>query len=247
MPARRSDGLAPRAATPAGAGAGAVWRLAAVLTGLALPATAGAQQISLSGTMGTRQALLVIDGQPQALAVGGRAGGVRLLKVEAGGTAEVEVGGQRLRLQLGQQPVVIGSAPAGATRGDAASAATDAGRELVLPQGAGGHYLVDGWVNGRRQAFIVDTGATTVALSASMADALGLDWRTAPRTLSSTANGTIAVARITITALRLGQVQLANVAAVVVPQDMPHALLGNSALDRFTLQRTGDTLRLTRR
>lgn len=259
--ARRPDGRAAdagrdggrwprlaRAARPAGAPcARTTLAIAALAAAALLPPSARAQQVSLSGTLGTRQALLVIDGQPQALAVGAQARGVRLLRVSAGGQAEVEVGGQRLNLQLGRQPVVVGPAPTAASGAASAPADADTGRELVLPQGAGGHYLVDGWVNGRRQSFLVDTGATTVALSAAMADRLGLDWRQAPRAMTSTANGMVAVAQISIASLRLGQVQLANVAAVVLPQDMPHALLGNSALGRFTLQRSGDTLRLVRR
>jgi aspartyl protease family protein len=45
----------------------------------------------------------------------------------------------------------------------------------------------------------------------------------------------------------VGSVEVANVGAVVMPQPMPHLLLGNSFLGRFQMQRDGDTMRLTLR
>src|SRR3990167_3049446 len=72
--------------------------LAAVLSG----PPGWAQSVTLSGAMGLNKALLMIDGQPQMLAVGASARGVTLRRL-GDGEAEVEVAGQRLQLRLGDR------------------------------------------------------------------------------------------------------------------------------------------------
>ena len=62
--------------------------------------------------------------------------------------------------------------------------------------------------------------------------------------MSSTANGTVPVHVLTLSAVRVGGVTVSNVTAVVVPAAMPYVLLGNSFLGRFSMRRDSDTLRL---
>ena len=126
---------------------------------------AQAQGVALTGTMGSR-ALLVIDGQPQVLAVGDSARGVKLLSLD-GDQARVDVKGQVLALRVGGAQVSVGG-PAGAS-----------GREIVMTAGPGGHFVADGSINGRAVRFLVDTGATNVALSTAEATRLGIDWQRA--------------------------------------------------------------------
>ena len=52
---------------------------------------------------------------------------------------------------------------------------------------------------------------------------------------------------INLTSVRLGPVEVANVEAVVLPSDMPMVLLGNSFLDRFTMRRDSDVMRLAKK
>jgi len=52
---------------------------------------------------------------------------------------------------------------------------------------------------------------------------------------------------VTLGSVRVGEVEIANVDAIVLPAAMPHVLLGNSFLTRFQMQRNNDTLRLTKR
>lgn len=200
-----------------------------------LPLAAAAQSVQLAGRMGAK-ALLVIDGQTQLLAPGESARGVKLLRLDDAG-AVVEVGGRAQTLAAGGAAVRVG---AGAPAGSGA-------REVVIAAGPGGHFTVGGAINGRAVRFLVDTGATMVALGKDEADRLGLDYQRGERGLTQTANGTVPVWVITLSSLRVGEVELANVKAAVVPAAMPGILLGNSALGRFSMQRDSDVLRLTLR
>jgi len=73
-------------------------------------------------------------------------------------------------------------------------------------------------------------------------------WRidlSAPRTvMARTANGDVPAQLVTLNSVRVGDVELYNVAAVVVPQPMPMVLLGNSFLSRLQMRRENDVMRL---
>jgi aspartyl protease family protein len=204
------------------------------LCGLLLAAgLAQAQQVSLAGRMGER-ALLVIDGQPTTLAVGQAAGGVRLLRWGSGeGEAVVEVGGMPLLLRLGATPVQVGGA-----------APRPPARELVITAGPGGHFTVPGAINGHPVRFMVDTGATLVSLGRSDAERLGIDLTGARSAITQTAGGPVPVQLVTLTRVRVGDLELVNVGAAVVPQPMPLVLLGNSFLARLQMKRENDVMRL---
>jgi aspartyl protease family protein len=126
----------------------------------------------------------------------------------------------------------------------AGAARANAGREIVVTAGTGGHFITPGSINGRAVQFMVDTGATSVAISQADAERVGLDWRGAKRALSSTANGAVPVHLLTLNSVRVGEVEVANVSAVVVPAQMPYVLLGNSFLTRFQMRRENDVMRL---
>lgn len=216
--------------------AAAAWLGLALWLGLASGEVA-AQAVSLAGSMGTGRALLMIDGQPQTLAVGASARGVTLKRL-GDGEAEVEVAGQRQLLRLGAAPAQVG----GGT-GDTVSA----GQVIVLPAGQGGHFVTQGTINGRAVQFVVDTGATTVALSQSEANRIGLDWKNGQRGQTQTANGLVPVHLLMLSSVKIAGVEVANVRATVVPAEMSVVLLGNSFLDRFSMRRDGDTMRLEKR
>ena len=202
-------------------------------------APTAAPTVALAGSMGSDKALLVIDGQTRVLAVGASAQGVTLRRV-ADGSAEVDVAGQRQLLRLGATPTRLGP-------GSGAPASPAAGTEIVLPVGPGGHYSAAGTINGKTVQFLVDTGATTIAISQAEANRIGLDWKGGKPGLGSTANGPVPVLAITLGAVRLGGVEVANVAAVVLPADMPMVLLGNSFLSRFSLQQDNGVMRLQKK
>jgi aspartyl protease family protein len=192
-----------------------------------------AQRVTFNGSMGDR-ALLLIDGQPRVLAVGATAQGVRLITLD-GAQAQIEVDGQRRLLRLS----------AGQTAGGAAADAP--GGEIVLTAGIGGHFTSGGSINGRQVRFLVDTGASVVTLSQAEADRIGLDYRSGQRGFATTANGRVPTHLVTLTSLRIGDVEAVNVPAAVLPASMDHVLLGNSFLSRFQLTRENDVMRLGKR
>jgi aspartyl protease family protein len=207
-----------------------VRRLLALTLAL-LASSAQAQSVALAGRMGER-ALLIVNGQPHTLAVGASGGGVKLLGW-AGEQAEVEIPGGRLLLRVGGTPAQIGG-----------SAVAAPAREIVMSAGPGGHFTPQGAINGRPVRFMVDTGATLVALGRAEADRLGLDLSNAQRGMTQTANGPVPVHVVVLDRVRVGEVEIANVGAVVTPQAMPYVLLGNSFLARFQMQRVNDVMRL---
>jgi aspartyl protease family protein len=204
-------------------------------TALAAPPAAWPQTVTLNGSLGTQQALLVIDGQPHAVTVGTTVKGVRLLSLSAT-QAEVEVGGARRVLALGAGPVrAAGAAPSGSS-------------EVVLTAGPGGHFRTVGQINGRSVQFLVDTGATAIAIGQAEADRLGIDYKNSTRRgFAETANGRVPAYGVMLTSVRVGDVEVANVEAIVLPAAMPDVLLGNSFLTRFQMRRVNDTMRLEKR
>ena len=211
------------------------WRslLVAGLLAMATTAPAQAQGVVLAGRMGER-ALLVVDGRAHALAVGQSAAGVRFLRWN-GDSAEIERSGTAYPLQLGGAPAQLHAAPAGVSSG---------ARQVVISAGPGGHFVAGGAINGRSTRFMVDTGATMVSIGREDAERLGLDLTTASTAVTQTANGPVSVQTLTLGTVRVGEVELANVNAMVLPATLPYVLLGNSWLSRFQMRRENDVMRL---
>lgn len=214
---------------------------AALLSAVLILAAAGAaaqqpsRRVALSGSMGSR-ALLVIDGDaPRAVAVGSTVQGVKLLSVNEA-QAVVEIDGRRQTLRLGEAAVNLGGA-----------ASAGSGTQITLSSDANGHFQAQGQINGRGVLFLVDTGATMVSMGQDEAERLGLAYKQGERIGLRTANGNTVGYRISLNTVRVGDVEVHNVAAVVQPQPMPFILLGNSFLTRFQMKRENDTLLLQRR
>ncbi len=206
--------------------------VAALLALGTLPAAA--QTVTFNGHIGKQKALLVIDGEPQTVMVGTTVRGVRLLSL-TDAQAEVEVAATRRSLALG----------AGAVRANAAAASS--GSAIVLTAGTNGHFRTMGQINGKSIEFMVDTGASSVVISQADADRLGLDYKNAPTGMASTANGVAPFRLVTLSAVRIGDVEVANVEAAVISAPMRGALLGNSFLMRFQMKRENDVMRLEKR
>ena len=110
------------------------------------------------------------------------------------------------------------------------------GRQVALSADRNGHYLADATINGIAVRVMVDTGATTVALSADTASRLGIaPARNAYRVAISTANGAIAAAPVVLDHIRVGQIDVYNVQAVVMPPGaLSINLLGMSFLGKLS-------------
>ena len=107
-------------------------------------------------------------------------------------------------------------------------------KQLSVAKGIGGHYWVAGSINGQSIQFLVDTGATSVALNDEHARRLGIDYRVSGSPLQvSTASGTARGWRVTLDRVKLGELEVLGVEAVVLEGSSPaEALLGMSFLSR---------------
>ena len=201
-----------------------------MLAGAALPA--GAQIVSLVGTIGDKAAILSLDGgPPKTVRVGQAWQGVSILAVDKD-RATVEMQGKKRVLARGE----FFGAPA-----------SDARQSVTLPADASGHYFAEGAVNGSPMRFVVDTGATVVALPASEADRIGLKYRGAARGVTQTANGPVAAYQVRLDSIRVGSIELQGVEAIVIESGLPLPLLGMSFLNRMEMKREGTTMTLIRR
>ncbi|WP_242463218.1 retropepsin-like aspartic protease family protein [Rhodocyclus tenuis] len=191
-----------------------------------------AADVGLAGVFPGKALLTINGGAPRTVAVGSTtAEGVRVLAVD-GESATLEVDGRRRALRVGQNV--------------AAQRATE-GEKAVLSADGQGHFLTTGLVNGRSMRFLVDTGASVVSLGAGDAARLGIDARNGQPGFANTANGQTPVRRVSLDSVRVGEITLYNVDAIVHEHDLPFALLGMSFLNRMEMQREGSTLTLKKR
>ena len=115
--------------------------------------------------------------------------------------------------------------------------------ELTLARNRAGHYVADGEINGRHVTFLLDTGATSVALSSRLARELGLK-RGAAVTVQ-TANGAAVGYQTRLDRIRLGPIEMRDVGALVTDgMDPETVLLGMNFLRRLELTQRGDQLTL---
>ena len=154
-----------------------------------------------------------------------------------GDTAVVQVEGKRMNVRVGDLPASVGEQAGSAARGD----------KIVLSAGDGGHFMAQGSINGKATQFMVDTGATTVAMGASDAKRLGLDYTSGKPVRMNTANGATLGYLLKLNSVRIGDVDVANVDAIVTQQAMPYVLLGNSFLTRFSMRKDNGQMTLERR
>jgi aspartyl protease family protein len=197
---------------------------------------AWAQSVALSGVSGSKALITVDSTAPRFLSPGQSHQGVKLLST-AGETATVEIDGKRQTLRVGEAPVSVGNrgAPAGS------------GKRIVMTADSQGHFLPQGHINGKPVQFMVDTGASVIAIGEPEAKRIGLPYLEGQPVTMSTANGPAKGYELKLDKVTLGDVVAYDVTAVVTPQAMPFILLGNSFLTRFQMNRTNDQMTLEKR
>lgn len=192
---------------------------------------AHAAQVTLAGVLGSKALLVVGSSAPRAVAPGESHMGVKLLSV-SGDSAVIEVDGQQRGLRLGA-PVSVGG--------------SGASRRVVLTPDGRGHYLQQGQINGRSAMFMVDTGASTVAMSQADAERMDIDFRKGRPVGFRTANGSAQGWQVKLDSVRLGGIELFGIEAIVTPQPMPYVLLGNSFLSEVHMTRDAQQMVLEKR
>jgi len=122
------------------------------------------------------------------------------------------------------------------------------GNRITLPMADDGHFYIDLKLNGETVAFMVDTGASEIALRQRDAERIGLKLDALSYTgFASTANGTVMSAPVRISLVQIGDITDEDVRATVIEGDLDISLLGMSYLRRFTrVGFEGDTMVLER-
>ena len=197
---------------------------------------ANATEVALVGIF-PGKAVLSVDGRPpKTIAPGQSIGEVKLISIERDAVI-IEAGGKRDRIEMGAQSFAVGAPqdPSGS------------GQSVTLVADPNGHFYKQGRINSASVTFLVDTGATSIAMGPIVAEQAGIDYKAGRMSMVGTANGVAPVYAVTIEKVTLGDLVLRNVEAVVLMQDMPSVLLGMSFLNRVTMARDGTTMVLKRR
>jgi aspartyl protease family protein len=193
---------------------------------------AAAPQVQVVGLF-PGAAVVTVDGQRQLLKAGQSGpAGVTLVSADARG-AVLRVDGVERSFALTREY-------------SAAGYAEPQRQQLSIARGLGGHYWVAGSVNGQGVQFLVDTGATSVAMNEAQARRLGLDYQTRGQPMQvNTAGGTVPAWRMSLDRVKVGSIELLGVEAAIVAGGSPsEVLLGMSFLNRVGWREEQGVLRL---
>jgi len=177
------------------------------------------------------KAMVEIDGQRKVLAAGQVGpGGVRLISASPD-QAVVEIEGRRESLRLGSAV-------------NASYQARQHREVRILKDSRTAGYFIDGLINGQPVRFLVDTGATSVAMSERHAADLGIPHRVdGIRIRVGTASGDAVGYRIRLRSVVVGELRLDDVEAMVIEGDSPrNVLLGMNVLTRFDMEQRENLL-----
>lgn len=197
-----------------------------------------ATDISVVGLFGGKAVLVIDGGKPRTVSAGeSTPEGVRLVSADSK-AAVIEHQGRRMTL-----------APGGGMRiGGGPHSDSGGGESVTLSADSQGHFVTLGQINGGTVQFLVDTGATAVAIPASLARQLGINYLGGQRGYTETANGRAAAYKIKLDTVKLGDITLHAVDAVVLEGDgLKIALLGMTFLNRTEMKRNGQALTLIKR
>jgi len=183
----------------------------------------------------TGKAVVKIDGKRSVLAVGESTdSGVKLISADSR-KAVLEIDGERRELPLGNEITTHYTAPQRA--------------EAIINRDQFGMFHTVGSINGQMVEFLADTGATLIALNASDAKRLGIDFRTTgQQTQVATASGLSTAYVVKLKTVRVGEIELRDVNAAVLEGKFPDkALLGMSFLGQLQVINEDGLMRLRKK
>jgi aspartyl protease family protein len=209
--------------------------LLALIAMLASQICAAETQVNIVGLFSNKAVLIINGGKPKTLSVGQSINGVKLLAADSK-MATLQVEGKVRQIGMGQAAAVGGSS------------ATNATASVTLYADAQGHFFSDCQINGVSLRFLVDTGATTVALNSGDAKFANIDYKRGKPVQVGTANGIVSAYSTTIASLKIGRVTLNQVEVTVLEGGSPSiVLLGMSALNRLEMKQQDIALTLTKK
>ncbi len=187
------------------------------------------------------RAILIIDGKRRLLRVGEASPeGLKLISSNTD-TAVIDIDGKTeeigLHINPAREPMHVGS-----------SAGEVFGNSITLNMGPDGFFHVLGEINNKAVIFLVDTGASSVALSESMARQLDIDFESGKKAYVGTANGNTTMRLVSLDKVSVGTIEVNNVQAAIIQDPGPSGiLLGMSFLSKLEMKRTGTTMELIQR
>lgn len=191
-------------------------------------------KINVVGLFSNKAVVIINGGKPRTLSVGQTSDGVKLLAADSQ-SATLLVDGKTRQVGMGQA-VAIGGIDANSSP------------SVTLYANAQGHFLSECFINGMPLKFLLDTGATTVALNSGDAKYAKIDYKRGTPVLVNTANGVVTAYRVTIDSLKIGGITLSQVEGSVLEGGSPSVvLLGMSALKRLDMKRQDIAMTLTKK
>ena len=195
------------------------------------PATA-IEKLQVQGLF-SNKAVLMVDGVMRILKVGDTSPeGIKLVSVSKSG-AELSVDGEQKHYSLGSTVSTIFT--------------KRKTQQETIYINSGGMYLTFGSINGRSVRFLVDTGASAIAMNKEQAKQLGIryDKIGVPASVS-TASGFANAYRVRLKRVTVGKITESNVEAFVIDGNHPGPiLLGMTFLGRLDIEHSGNALKLS--
>ena len=174
----------------------------------------------------SNKAMLQINGQNHVMKIGDEIEGVTLLSAHGRAAVVRLESGKQHTLRLSQSIQHAFKKPENKT--------------LRVYANPSGMFLLDGKINDRSTRFLIDTGATFIALSSVEANRLGLDYQSGTRGVVQTASELAPVWHIRLDRVKVGDISVPQVDAVVLQGNKPEVnLLGMSFLQHLKMQRNG--------
>jgi len=209
-----------------------IYRISVLFLAILLPTVAIAVENIRVMALFPGKAMVEVDGKNRFLKVGKTSPEGLLLISADSSEAVIEVNGERKSYQVG------------AKYGGSFSAS--AKREVRIPRDNRGGYTTVGSINGRTVDMLLDTGASSVAMSSVEAKRLGLQyWLNGEKTVISTASGYARGFNIVLERVQVGSISLNKVDAIVVEGGSPReVLLGMSFLNRVDMKNSGNVMLL---
>jgi clan AA aspartic protease (TIGR02281 family) len=117
-------------------------------------------------------------------------------------------------------------------------------QELIVKQSGNGHYFLEGAVNNKTLAFVIDTGASIVSLPSAIALDAGISCK--DQIVLETANGSTGACTTTIQKLKFGPFVVKDALATIVP-NLSQPLLGMNILQHFNMAQANGEMRISAR
>ena len=180
------------------------------------------------------QAMILIDGKQKLLKQGQIFHGVKLISSDSHGVV-LELHGEKKVFKLGS------SISTNFKKADSA-------KDFVIWKDLTHMFRIEGTINNTAVKFLIDTGASAIAMNSHTAAQIGLNYRQGIPLQATTASGVVNGYQVSLNKVMIGHIVLYNVNAAVLEGSFPtEVLLGQTFLSRVHMTRDGDKMVLKKK